>query len=89
MGELGAAPVIRVLLGVRPLIIGKPAPNDGGGGFETIPAIPQTGVQEFLLCVYGNKPRKRAPTRTQPLPPFTRARAREDRDIGQICKASV
>jgi DNA ligase (NAD+) len=30
MGELGAAPVIRVLLGVRPLIIGKPAPNDGG-----------------------------------------------------------
>jgi hypothetical protein len=76
-------------LTVGRLAHGIPAQNDGGGGVETIPSLLQTGVQEFLLCVYGNKPRKRAPTRTQPLPPFTRARAREDRDIGQICKASV
>jgi hypothetical protein len=46
----------RPLLGVRPLIIGKPAPNDGGGGCKTFTAIPQTGVIETLHCVYGNNP---------------------------------
>ena len=39
------------------LIRGIPAPNDGGGGgLETFTAIRQTGVQEFLHCVYGNNP---------------------------------
>jgi len=33
-----------------------PAPNDGGGGLETISDIPQTGVIEKLHCVYGNNP---------------------------------
>ena len=56
MAVKGTATGNRPLLGVRPLIIGKPAPNDGGGGGETISDIPQTGVQEFLHCVYGNNP---------------------------------
>ena len=56
MAVKGTATGNRPLLGVRPLIIGKPAPNDGGGGCKTFTAIPQTGVIEELHCVYGNNP---------------------------------
>ena len=38
------------------LIRNIPAPNDGGGGLETISDIFQTGVIEKLHCVYGNNP---------------------------------
>ena len=61
-------------LTVGRLAHGIPAPNDGGGGGKTIPAIPQTGATYLRHRFYGKTQAK--------MPLSSNSRARSAREAG-------